>query len=326
MTVTETLREVTERELRRNRGCLVDCHTHVGFHAWNLIGGGYPTVQSVADLKRKMDKCSVGYSVAFPCPSDPFFYDACHFAKTHAIRPATDPVSAFPFQLQNATMLREVSWWARDTVLPFPFVVPAVRESAQLEALRPHAETGNVFGMKLHSRGAAAPLRLLLDSTILQFAAEFDLPMMLHTGPDAASNPFQAIELARKYPSVRFCAAHAGQLRSGFVEAVAHTKLPNLFVDCCPLAVLAARMSGSCKHQDSRPDALLEQLYEQLGRALLWGTDEPWTSVGATPLPDQSASVLEGATYEQSWSTLANASPTLRRDIAHDNPVRFLFG
>ena len=45
---------------------------------------------------------------------------------------------------------------------------------------------------------------------LLEVAAEYDVPVYVHTGTAAIAEPFHAVELARRFPSVNFIMGHAG--------------------------------------------------------------------------------------------------------------------
>lgn len=304
----------------------MDCHAHAGCDAWKILSGGYPTVQSVADLLRKMDANGVHACVVFPTPFDMFETDLAELVLSGDLVASATPLQSHPYELTNAALLREVSLWAPDRMLPFAAIWPGRKESEQVAMLQSCVSQGVLFGLKFHGVATGAGIDTLGRSQFLGLAEQCNLPILVHTAQDERLSALALLDVAERHPGVRFCAAHAGGLSAALITRLSDSCPQNFFVDCSPLAVLVELgESEIAAPLFERSLDRLSELYLAVPNALLWGTDEPWSQVSVTD-PRSSGVRLVGLEYESCWRLLAAAGSRTRDAVARVNPMRFLFG
>ena len=86
-------------------------------------------------------------------------------------------------------------------------------------------------GLIIHSVYQGFRLDDHLVDPLLEAIVEFDLPVYAHTGTAAQAEPFQATELARRFPSLNFIMGHAGSSDYGEDAVRALEFAPNLWLE-----------------------------------------------------------------------------------------------
>ncbi len=308
----------------------IDVHTHNGFDHMNTIRRRYPTSQSIKDLELKLRLASIDYAVSFPCPSSFYYFDFRDFSeKDRKLTPL--PAEAVPFEHANRQMIYEVSLFGNGRIFPFASILPQHNELRQVESLEQYAKKGYLFGLKLHTLPTRTKPSELTDSPFIELATIYSLPIMIHSGPDEFSRPENIIALARHHQSVRFCIAHAGRFEKNAYDMLLREGDTNVFLDTSPFLSLCAltpldmqRGKGGIKldlpYDD--PGNALTQLYSLMPNNLVWGTDEPWTTI----MDDTQQTILTKFDYFDEANLLKSLPSDIRVKIANDNTQRFLFG
>ncbi len=306
---------------------LIDSHSHAGFDATNIVRRRYPIAQGVLDMVRKMEANGVSHAAVFPAPSDLFWFDAKGVAFDATWVHSQEPAERFPYEHANTAHFSEVELFGMGRIMPFANVLPGVREEAQLDLLKEFASRDQLFGIKFHSLATHTPVSTFAESLFADFAREQSLPVMFHSGADEYSRPEQALEVARRLPDLRICVAHAGDFETNFFDQLRPGAFPNLFVDVAPHITNChfAKQVTDGKVLDLKYDdplTVLSQIYELIPERVLWGTDEPWTTV----TDDANQKILVKVTYEDEVALLNSLPDRVRRSMAYTNPMRYLFG
>ena len=335
------------RSLERDANAVVDCHTHVGIDESAPLCRRFPYCLSVEDLTIRMNALGVTHAVAFPISSS--FYDS-RAALSGVVRRDRRSPCRSPYELENANLLYEIYEVfpaCAERVLPFAMFDPSrkVREQvAHLEFLLPRYP---LFGLKALTTYTQSHVRDLLrrGRRILEFARDHDLPVLLHTSvhpDDPWADVFDALEVVRAFPDVRFCLAHACRFSRKALDGAGD--LPNCFVDLsafhihCRLAeandaVVATRSDRFPAPYDN-PLAAMKAVASAYPDTIVWGSDTPFHYfVGQFPavtnLGDEKgkAHTLNlPCAWDAAAKCLFRLPAALRRRIARENTLRFLFG
>jgi len=156
---------------------IIDAHIHVGV--------GRRMQLAVDDLLRLMDEAGVALAVA--CPMD-------------------RPLAVAP--REGNDLLLETIGAHGDRLAGMAVANPWFGDAAEQELRRALAE--GLVGLKIHSLLQGFRLGEHLVDPLLEVAGEFEVPVYVHTGTAGAAEPFGLIELARRFPAVRFVMGHAG--------------------------------------------------------------------------------------------------------------------
>ena len=139
------------------------------------------------------------------------------------------------------------------------------------------------------------------------------------------------VKLAEQYTDIRFCIAHAARFEKNVFDYLTDNGLKNIFLDTSPFLSITKltpldieRGVGGCKLNLSynKPMQALVELCQIAPEFVVWGTDEPWTTI----TDDHQGKILLKAKYEDEVSLLQSLPENLKKKIAHDNSTRFLFG
>lgn len=314
---------------RNNDETVIDVHTHSGVDNYNIIHRRYPTVQSVKDLVMKLNATGVDFAVNFPCAASYYYIDLETLVQTRKFVPTQ--VEAYPHEKANQQMMYEISLFGSNQLLPFSIVFPKFELQKQIERIYELAEQDILFGIKLHTLGSRSPITTLANTELIGLAERFSLPFMVHTGPDKYSLPQHVVEMALQYPRVRFCAAHVGRFEKTLYDSLQEHSLDNLFIDTSPFISLC-RLTPEDIQNDSggekldldycNPQQALQDIVKLYGRHLLWGTDEPWTTI----TDDRQQGIVQPIDYRDEVELLRSLPASTVNTIAYRNTYRFLFG
>jgi predicted TIM-barrel fold metal-dependent hydrolase len=226
-------------------------------------------------------------------------------------------------------MLYETELFGEERIFPFFTIFPGYEEGAQAEEIERLAKANVIFGLKLHTLATRSKATDLEGSPFIEVAQEYSLPLLIHSRDDEYSDPNNIVELAKVYPDLRFCVAHAAMFNERIFE-IARAQ-GNLFIDVVPLLTLCNIASGKIAEGRAQgllelpyedPLAVLRQLANRFPELILWGTDEPWTTV----TNDQTKGVHLKSSYKAEVSILDLLPEDARRNISNVNTIKFLFG
>lgn len=306
----------------------IDVHSHAGFDATNIVRRRYPIAQSVIDMTRKMKANGITHAAVFPAPSDLFWFDAKKVAFNAVWEHAKEPSERFPYEHANIAHFSEVELFGEGAIMPFAIILPETKEDEQLKLLNKLYDANRLFGLKFHTLATHTHASTLINSRFTQFAIEKSLPIMVHSGPDEYSRPNLIVEVAKANPDARICIAHTGDFEKELFDALKdNSTLPNLFIDVAPHITncyfAQQRTDGQIldlNYQD--PLDVIVQVHKLMPNRILWGTDEPWTTV----TDDANKKILVKVLYEDEVKLLNELPKPVKKDISYTNTMRYLFG
>lgn len=322
-------RERIKDAINLNPNTLIDVHSHCGFGQYNVIKRRYPSSQSVIDLASKTKSAGIEYAVSFPFPGSSYYFDIAESAKGNLHVP--NPIEEFPYHFANRQLFYEVSLFGDDRILPFANIYPKYEEQKQADYLEQLAKEKVLFGLKLHTLATQSSASSLKDSPFLEIADHYSLPILVHSGPDEISYPMHIVKLAEQYASVRFCIAHAARFEKKIFDHITENKIKNVFVDTSPFISLAKltpldveRNVGNEKLSlpYGNPKLALLEFCQLFPDIVVWGTDEPWTTI----TDDHRGDILLKATYKDEVNLLQSLPESVKKKISHENTNLFLFG
>lgn len=309
---------------------VIDGHTHAGFDHYSIIRKRYPTSQSIKDLVFKLDNSGIDFSITFPCPNSTYYFDLMSLpTQEQVLEPR--PIEAFPYEFSNRQLFYESSLFGKDKIMPFGIIFPGYEEDNQVKSLEEYAQKGFLFGLKHHTMVGGISAKKLINSPFIDFARKYSLPIMIHSGVDKNSRPENVMDLAKHHPDVRFCIAHAGEFEKSIYEMFLKIHYKNVFFDCSPfisistlgkMDVRKGETSGRLKLEYDNPQQALIQLYNIIPENLIWGTDEPWTTI----TDDLKGKILVKVDYQDEVDLLNTLPKNIREAISFTNTTRFLFG
>jgi len=318
-------------KLSKDDECLIDAHTHSGVDHMNIIKGRYPFTQSIIDLTQKLRLVNIDHAVTFPCASSMYYFDFSCFANEKVkLIPHSNSAESFPYELANKQLFYEVSLFGENIIFPFAAVFPRIKEEEQISYLETVSSLDRIFGLKLHTLATHSKATDLANSKILDYAEKHSLPILFHTGPDKFSGAENVLELARQYPKIRFAMAHAVRFEKVIYDEMVTGRYSNVFIDVSPLISLCNITkvdisSGSdsklnIDYED--PRNVVVKLLSILPKNIIWGTDEPWTTI----TDDRKDGILPKVVYADEAQLLHSLPKNLKLTLANTNTKKFLFG
>ena len=305
---------------------VIDCHTHTGYDGYNFVQGRFPNQQSVADLVHKIDYTGVSQVVTFPFPSTEY-WNTDILVRENRLVPSGK--QQFPYQEENQILFEESNRFGKK-VVPFVCINPLHEVRKQVDFLEKSIQNKKFLGIKLHTLATQSSAFDLISNPISEFALRHDLPILFHSGLDKVSHPDNVIKFSRHYGGkLRVCIAHVACFDQESLDNIA--RCDNVFVDTSPFLHLIEKYKRGTKYlarnEIINPDSPIDtivRLYQKFKKKLIWGTDEPYTSVVK---PDK-GTVVEGS-YAGEVGMLVDLA---RRDIkafeniTNRNTKVFLFG
>jgi predicted TIM-barrel fold metal-dependent hydrolase len=313
---------------------LIDCHNHVGVELLTYLRGEYPYAQSLTGLHADGTGQGVNRFVVFPCVSY-LAADLKALREGRMLWPGgLEPV---PYAFENARVLAEIyELFPEEGRATFPFLMldPSRGTEAQAEALCRLHERYRIFGFKIQSTLIQSPITALLreGSVFLRLAAEWDLPILIHSSvlpEDCWAQAHAILDVVEQTPAVRFCLAHSCRFDRAALERVA--SLPNAWFDCSAHRIhceLAVRNHPAVAAPERRfpsdwrdPWRVLLDLAEAYPTKLMWGSDSPYYSF---------VCVVQGerfdlrSTYAQEVDCLRALPQKLQHQVAWENTLAFL--
>jgi predicted TIM-barrel fold metal-dependent hydrolase len=313
------------------RGKIIDVHTHVGIALSSYLAGSYPYAQTAESLLYRMQANGVDCAVTFP------MWDSIFFNRNQQRSEGRSPA---PYVLENHHLCEEVyerTPEAENRILPFACVDPARYAIRQVRELTLLADEYPIYGIKVSGVMTQSSHRHLLGKSgaVLALARERNWPLLLHStaykGDRYCHNSIN-LEIARKYPELRFCLAHClGFDKVSLDEADA---LPNVWVDSAGMKIQVEPEEILAPPERRFPADLRDyrrvfrQLVQAYPKTMIWGSDSPaYTYITHRRYADGSQVEfrLQGS-YEQERAALDALDAKQQQTVANRNTCRFLFG
>jgi len=311
---------------------LIDCHTHIGIDPIFYVEGSFPYAQQFRNLVEEAHGHGIERLITFPFIN---YLGWEGLNVTWQGRKSGD--FAVPYAFENVRMLSEIYELNADiasAAIPFVILDPARHQQAQVDSLRKLREKFPIRGFKIQPTIIRAPIRELLGNgrCILELAAEWDLPVLIHSSISSAdiwSQAWDILDVAEAWPGVRFCLAHScrfdlpslerlGTMENTWFDCSAHCIHCDSVIDGLPNVAIPERLVPA---DYSRPDAVMKTLAELLPGRMMWGSDAPFYSYAAKH--DKNPLCLISS-YAREVAALGLLSDEQKTALLHDNIVRFL--
>lgn len=306
---------------------VIDAHTHAtGVDILNYFTPRIPSVQSLRELKGKLDGYGVSRAVVFPFPGT-FYYNPHRILKENVWEPSD--LEDFPYQQENQVLLAEIriQGW-QNSFFPFLAFDPIEKTDAQCYFL---AQEDGYYGIKVHTLATrSSPLDVKGD--VIKILEKRDIPIFFYTGPQKNTSAEHVLEFARENPQIRVGLAHLADFDEKVLAA--SVKLSNLFIDTSPFISLCYFAKNNLTEylpnnkKDwpySEPEKVLQKLFSLVGDRLIWGTDEPFTTFS-----NRKGKIVTNFTYGDEVELLThlieNGFSEMVRRITNENIRKFLLG
>ena len=312
---------------------LIDCHNHLGVDLFFYLNGYHPYAQDLPALVTEGRHCGVDRWVVFPMVAN-LTFDVAAMRRTKLVAGGCESV---PYAFENERMLREIYELYPDLgrlTLPVVILDPLRETAAQVAKLRELRARYPFHALKIQATMIQSDVGALLQEgrCFLDFAAEFNLPFIIHSSvapDDTWSQASTILRVAAATPHVRFCLAHSCRFDRPSLDRVA--ELPNTWFDCSAHRihcqgvrdklgfVAPAERRFPADYRD--PAAVLLALAEAYPTKLLWGSDTPFQSYVA----DLGTEVLSlRSTYREEVDCVRALPEKLRTAVTHDNTLAWL--
>lgn len=324
------------------RGKTIDCHSHAGVGLKYYSSLEYPYGQTVDAIYYKQRSSGVDVNVVFPSSAS-LFFDSSYFAKGE-MRPAKNPISRAPYAIENEMLMLEVFKFNaahKHHFIPFVSVDPGRMVPEQIEILHELEQQFPIYGIKISPVECQSKTTELLyeGSAFLDFAADRDIPLLLHTTVDPEeeySHASMAFEVIEQNPGLRFCLAHCIGFHAEFLDRAG--ELPNVWVDTAALKIQVQCVQENLRivavegdrftadYADHRKVML--SLMAKYPDSILWGTDSPWYTFFCRRKQGDNSYLdfhLDGS-YEDEICALDALPEGLRLKACNTNTLAFLFG
>ncbi len=316
-----------KKEIIISEGKIIDGHTHAsGIDVFNYFVPRLPSTQSINELGKKMKDNDISYCLVFPMPFSLYYNPRLASEKG---RLQSSGLEDFPYEKENKALLYEVSL-SSDCFLPFLAIDPREKVNNQIKFLR---HTKNYFGLKLHTAATHSSIEDLNNSPFLEILRQRNIPLMVHSGRQENTLPSKILSFARGHPDIRICIAHLAGFDKEIIEEIKEFK--NLFIDtspflnCCYLAEkknLIYLSPNSFEFDYSKPLEVLVSINKILKGHLIWGTDEPWTTI----TDQKTGRIIIKNSYHKERLFLEeldkNGFQDIKYEISNQNIRRFLWG
>ncbi len=308
---------------------IIDCHNHLGVDLFFYLNGYHPYAQDLPAMVTEGRRCGVDRWLVFPMVANVGFgVDEMRRGK---LIPGAD--GTVPYAFENERMQQEIYERYPDLgrhTLPFAILDPQRQPAAQLKVLRELHARHPFYGLKIQGTMIQSEVTALLDvgRGFLEFAAEFNLPFIIHSSvapDDVWSQAADILRVAEATPHVRFCLAHSCRFDHACLDRVA--PLPNTWFDCsahrihCESVELGLPNVAPAERRfpaDYRdPTAVLQALADAYPTKLIWGSDSPFQSYVDDDFTLRS-------TYAEEAACLHALPPAQQKAIAHDNLLALL--
>lgn len=308
---------------------IIDCHNHLGVDPYFYLNGFHPYAQDLPTLVTEGRHCGVDRWIVFPMVIN-LTFDQEAMRRKEIV---TGGLETIPYAFENKRMMHEIHELYPDLgklTLPFAMLDPMREPAAQLVQLRELHQQYPFYGLKIQPTMIQANITALLEQGrgFLEFAAEFNLPFIIHSSVDPADTWAQAcdiLKIAEATPEVRFCLAHSCRYDRECLDRVA--ALPNTWFDCSAHRIhcdCVLRGFPNVAPEERRfdadytdPSAVLLALAEAYPTKLMWGSDTPFQSY-----VDHNMSLR--STYAEETDCLRALPADLHRAITCDNVLTYL--
>lgn len=311
---------------------IIDCHNHVGSDIMFWLRGDFPYAQHLITMTSEGRALGVDRWIIFP-----FVINLS--LKIEALRLGKieyGGLEKVPYAFENRRLLQEMNSLFPEEgkyCLPFMMLDPMREQAGQIAALRKLREEYKFHGLKIQSTMLQSFIRTLGEEGkgFVELAAEWDIPFIIHSsvGDDPWAQASDILDVAEKFPHVRFCLAHSCRYDKECLDRV--NALPNTWFDCsahcihCDGAVAdLAYIAPRARRFDSdytNPARVIADLAAAYPSKFIWGSDSPYYSYVAM-LGEERIALI--STYEKEVTALKAQPPEVLDRIADKNTRAWL--
>lgn len=311
---------------------IIDCHNHVGSDLMFWLRGDFPYAQHLITMTAEGRALGVDRWIVFP-----FVINLS--LKIEALRLGKieyGGLEKVPYAFENRRLLQEINGLFPEEgkyCLPFMMLDPMRGQAGQIAALRKLRNEYKFYGLKIQSTMLQSFIRTLGEEGkgFVELAAEWDIPFIIHSsvGDDPWAQASDILDVAEKFPHVRFCLAHSCRYDKECLDRV--NTLPNTWFDCsahcihCDGAVAdLAYIAPRNRRFDSdytNPARVIADLAAAYPSKFIWGSDSPYYSYVAM-LGEERIALI--STYEKEVTALKAQPPEVLDRIADKNTRAWL--
>lgn len=311
---------------------IIDSHNHVGADLMFWLRGDFPYAQHLVTMTREGGALGVERWVVFP-----FVINLS--LQIEALRRGEivhGGLEQVPYAFENRRLLREIHELFPEEgkrCLPFVMLDPMREPGAQIAELRKLRGDYPFHGLKIQTTMLQSFIRTLGEGGrgFVDLAAEWDIPFLIHSsvGDDPWAQAGDILDLAERFPHVRFCLAHSCRYDRECLDRVA--ALPNTWFDCsahcihCDGAVAdLLYIAPRARRFDSdftNPARVITDLAAAYPAKFIWGSDSPYYSYVAL-LGTQRIALI--STYEREVAALRAQPAEVVERIANRNTRAWL--
>lgn len=324
-------------------GKTLDIHTHAGISLKAYACQEYPYAATIEGQYYRQKAGGVDVSVVFPFTPD-LYFEPRELAKGQNI-PAAAPLSPVPYAVENELLLREIFEFCpehQERFLPFVSLDPMRDVRGQVRALKDLAQRFPIYGIKVNPVLCQSRITGLLEEgrAFVDLAREHHWPFLFHTTPDkneGYSNADMSLQVAERYPDVRFCLAHCICFHEGYLRRA--NALPNVWIDTAALKIQVQMvhdryplvqpfLTEVVKANYANHGEVLRTLVEMFPNRIVWGSDSPAYAYICRRKQAEGVFAefrLKGC-YEDEVVALRSLPRPLQMEIAGRNSLAFLFG
>lgn len=309
---------------------LIDNHVHIGVDPLFYLSGWSPYCLDLERMQNEVADSGIGEWVVFPFVAYMALDPEALRSQRIEIGGSADNV---PYRFENARLATDLARLAPGEgkrFRQFLMADPARNPSAQVghwEALEKHHP---VHGIKIQATIIQSPIASLLEagSCMLDFAADRNLPFLIHSSIDPDDEWSQCSEILRvveSRPDIRFVLAHSCRFHKPSLDRVAG--LSNAWFDCsahiihcqCAMENYPA-VAAPLERFDSdyaNPGRVMKDLAEAYPNKFIWGSDAPFYSY-------EDARLQMRSSYREEVSLLHSLPAELRLRVARTNTLSWL--
>jgi predicted TIM-barrel fold metal-dependent hydrolase len=309
---------------------IIDVHNHVGADLMFYLRGDFPYAQHLVAMTSEGRALGVDRWVVFPFVT-PVSFRIEALKRGEIVFDGTG-LEQVPYAFENRRLLKEIYELFPDEgkhCLPLVMLDPMRAQAAQIKELRRLRGEYRFHGLKLQTTIIQSFIKTLgTDGRgFVELAAEWDIPFLIHSsvGPDDPwAQARDILDVAEKFPHVRFCLAHSCRYDRECLDRV--NALPNTWFDCsahcihCGGAVadmpyIAAR-ERRFDTDYANPARVIADLAAAYPTKFLWGSDSPYYSYVAM-LGSKRLALI--STYAKEVAALKANKPEVVDRIANRN-------
>jgi len=309
---------------------IIDVHNHVGADLMFYLHGDFPYAQQLVTMTSEGRALGVNRWVVFPFVV-PIAFRIEALKRGEIVFDGTG-LEKVPYAFENRRLLKEINELFPDEgkdCLPLVMLDPMREQAAQIKELRTLRGEYKFYGLKLQTTMIQSFIKTLGEEGrgFVELAAGWDIPFLIHSSvgeQDPWAQAGDILDVAEKFPNVRFCLAHSCRYDKECLDRV--NALPNTWFDCsahcihCDGAVadmpFIAPRARRFDTDYTNPARVIADLAAAYPKKFMWGSDSPFYSYVAM-LGEKRLALI--STYAKEVGALKANKPEVVDRIANQN-------